>query len=321
MDPKVSQHKYQGARLKSRFRPLTFTRHVKWEYLFAGMSGGVVSTLVLHPLDLVKTRFQVNDVHGLSVTNRPQYTGIVHAFRSIFATRGFTGLYQGVTPNVWGSGISWGSYLLFYHSIKTWMQDGDSKKALGPSRHILIASEAGFLTLMVTNPITVAKTRLCLQYETQTPNPSLKVYNGTMDVLWKIYNYEGVRGLYKGFVPGVFGISHGAIQFMIYEEMKYMYNHHKNTPVDARLTTTEYLTFAAMSKVISATITYPYQVLRSRLQEQHRSYNGVVDVTRDIIKYEGVRGLFKGFSVYLCHVIPNVCIVFMIYEHIVHWKK
>lgn len=31
--------------------------HVKIENLVAGLSGGVVSTLLLHPLDLVKIRF------------------------------------------------------------------------------------------------------------------------------------------------------------------------------------------------------------------------------------------------------------------------
>lgn len=38
--------------------PISLLRHVKWEHLVAGMSGGVVATLVLHPLDLVKIRFQ-----------------------------------------------------------------------------------------------------------------------------------------------------------------------------------------------------------------------------------------------------------------------
>lgn len=31
--------------------------HVKYEHLVAGVSGGVVSTLILHPLDLIKIRF------------------------------------------------------------------------------------------------------------------------------------------------------------------------------------------------------------------------------------------------------------------------
>ena len=32
-------------------------RSAKVEHLFAGISGGVVSTLILHPLDLLKIRF------------------------------------------------------------------------------------------------------------------------------------------------------------------------------------------------------------------------------------------------------------------------
>ena len=36
---------------------LSTIRTVKYEHLVAGISGGVVSTLVLHPLDLLKIRF------------------------------------------------------------------------------------------------------------------------------------------------------------------------------------------------------------------------------------------------------------------------
>lgn len=33
-------------------------KQLKYEHLLAGISGGVLSTLVLHPLDLLKIRFQ-----------------------------------------------------------------------------------------------------------------------------------------------------------------------------------------------------------------------------------------------------------------------
>ena len=56
----------------------------------------------------------------------------------------------------------------------------------------------GLLTLVLTNPIWVVKTRLCLQYEaTSTSFKSEKYYSGMADALFKIYKYEGVRGWYK----------------------------------------------------------------------------------------------------------------------------
>lgn len=37
--------------------PKNVFSHVKYEHLLAGISGGVTSTLILHPLDLLKIRF------------------------------------------------------------------------------------------------------------------------------------------------------------------------------------------------------------------------------------------------------------------------
>lgn len=48
-------------------------RHVKIENLVAGLSGGVVSTLVLHPLDLVKIRFAGNNVQDLFIYSCNSY--------------------------------------------------------------------------------------------------------------------------------------------------------------------------------------------------------------------------------------------------------
>ena len=38
-----------------------------------------------------------------------------------------------------------------------------------------------------------------------------------MDALIKTYQHEGVRGLYRGFVPGLFGVSYISLQFMTYQ--------------------------------------------------------------------------------------------------------
>jgi len=36
----------------------SFYDHIHWQHLVAGVTGGVLSTLIVHPLDLIKIRFQ-----------------------------------------------------------------------------------------------------------------------------------------------------------------------------------------------------------------------------------------------------------------------
>ncbi|KAL1123647.1 hypothetical protein AAG570_002723 [Ranatra chinensis] len=290
-------------------------KHVKYEHLIAGVTGGVTSTLILHPLDLIKIRFAVNDGRSGTV---PQYSGLRSAVVTILREEGFKGLYRGVTPNVWGSGSAWGFYFMFYNSIKTWVQGGNSKTPLGPSMHMLLAAQAGVLTLVMTNPVWVVKTRLCLQYSSSDPSHPSNNYAGMVDALKKIYRLEGVRGLYKGFLPGMFGVSHGAIQFMAYEEMKTFYNQYRHLPIDNKLGTLEYLSFAACSKLLAATLTYPYQVVRARLQDQHHTYQGAVDCIQRTWRFEGARGFYKGLCPNLCRVVPATMITFVTYENV--WR-
>lgn len=289
---------------------LNLFSHVKYEHMIAGVSGGVTSTLILHPLDLIKIRFAAND--GRSTA--PQYRSLTNAFMTIFRQEGVRGLYKGVTPNAWGSGSAWGFYFMFYNTIKGWTQGGNSAQALGPGLHMLCAAEAGILTLVMTNPIWVVKTRLCLQYDNDANAKNSKYYRGMVDGLVKIYRTEGFRGLYSGFVPGMLGVSHGALQFMTYEEMKNSYNQRRKLPIDTKLTTLEYLTFAAISKLIAAAATYPYQVVRTRLQDQNHTYKGTWDCIRQIWRYEKMPGFYKGLAPYLVHVTPNICLVMLIYE-------
>ncbi|XP_051842051.1 mitochondrial folate transporter/carrier-like [Antechinus flavipes] len=289
--------------------PLTTVfRHVRYENLVAGVSGGVLSNLVLHPLDLVKIRFAVSD--GLEL--RPKYNGVLHCLTSIWKMDGIRGLYQGVTPNVWGAGLSWGLYFFFYNAIKSYKTEGRTER-LKATEYLTSAAQAGAMTLCITNPLWVTKTRLMLQYD---DSPAERRYTGMIDTLVKIYKFEGFRGLYKGFVPGLLGTSHGALQFMAYELLKVKYNKHINRLPDAQLSTVEYVSTAALSKIFAVSATYPYQVVRARLQDQHIYYQGVFHVIRRTWKKEGIHGFYKGIVPNLMTVTPACCITFVVYENV-----
>lgn len=295
---------------------------MSYEHLVAGLVGGLTSTLVLHPLDLLKVRFAVSDGQSSLKKN---YKSIFNAFSTIVKEEGARGLYKGVAPNCLGSGTAWGLYFLFYNEVKKHMHESGQHPNLGPLKNMAAGACAGALTTAITNPIWVVKTRLCLQYGITSPEtitdgsrasllPESKRYSGTWDALKKVYKYEGFSGLYRGFVPGLLGVSHGAIQLAAYEEMKKVYLKRLNLASDHNLGTQQYLICAASSKLLAASITYPYQVVRARLQDQHVNYEGVVDVVRRTWRYESYLGFYKGFNAYLLHVTPNVCIVFFVYE-------
>jgi len=276
------------------------------KYFLAGVAGGSVSSCVLHPLDLIKIRLSVSD--GSSA--RPKYNNILHLTKSVLKQRGIRGMYSGVTPSVVGAGLSWGFYFFFYYNIKSYLTGHDKEKQLSTFDSLACGCLSGSMTLVMTNPIWIAKTRMCLMYETS----STVQYRGILHTISQLIKENGVRGLYKGMVPGLLGTSHGAIQFLVYERLKHWNRKRKNMKPDDKIGTFDVLSMSATSKLIAASSTYPYQVVRSRLQDQHRSYNGVFDVIKSTWKNESWRGFYKGLGPSLMRVIPACCITFYTYE-------
>jgi solute carrier family 25 folate transporter 32 len=293
---------------------------IQYNQFLAGLSGGVVSSLILHPFDLIKIRFQVTETKSLvqnsSLPYRPHYTSLFDAFRTIYREKGLIrGLYQGVTPNVLGNGLSWGLYLFLYNTVDVINTKNYKRKTITFKDRIIYSTIAGITTMAITNPIWVVKTRMCLQY----PDSKTNIHYKTMfDSIRKIYKLEGIKAFYKGLIPGIFGTIHGTIQFVSYEQMKDFYVKTFHT---TQFSTPIILTFSALSKLIAASTTYPYQVVRTRLQDQHQQYNGVIDVIRKTYEREGIGGFYKGMVPALCRVVPACCITFVVYEFVLKELK
>ncbi|RUS15928.1 mitochondrial carrier domain-containing protein [Jimgerdemannia flammicorona] len=80
----------------------------------------------------------------------------------------------------------------------------------------------------------------------------------------------------------------------------------------------EYLAVAAASKIFATVSTYPYQVIRARLQNQRTKikYAGVLDTIRKIYWAEGLVGFYKGLAPNVIRVLPGTCITFLVYENL-----
>uniref|UniRef100_A0A5B7BI74 Folate transporter 1 n=1 Tax=Davidia involucrata TaxID=16924 RepID=A0A5B7BI74_DAVIN len=303
----------------------------QWENATAGALAGFATVAFSHPLDVVRTRFQVNDGR---VSNFPTYKNTPHALFTIARFEGLRGLYAGFYPAVLGSTVSWGLYFFFYSKAK--QRYSKNREELSPGLHLASAAEAGALVCFCTNPVWLVKTRLQLQ----TPLHQTRPYSGLYDALRTILKEEGWTALYKGIVPGLFLVTHGAIQFTAYEELRKVVVDFKSKKSEQNssgaellvssgaelLNSVDYATLGASSKLAAILLTYPFQVIRARLQ-QRPSKDGIpryIDswhVVKETARFEGLRGFYKGITANLLKNAPAASITFIVYENVLNMLK
>ncbi|KAL2333744.1 hypothetical protein Fmac_014957 [Flemingia macrophylla] len=297
----------------------------QWENAAAGAAAGFATVAVMHPLDVIRTRFQVNDGR---VSHLPVYKNTAHAIFTIARSEGLRGLYAGFLPGVLGSTISWGLYFFFYDKAKQRYSRNRVGK-LSPGLHLASAAEAGALVCLCTNPVWLVKTRLQLQ----NPLHQTRPYSGIYDAFRTIMREEGFSALYRGIVPGLFLVSHGAIQFTAYEELRKVTVDFKikgstlhNQNPEKLLNSVDYAVLGATSKLAAILVTYPFQVIRSRLQQRPSGdgvprYMDTWHVVKETARYEGVRGFYKGITPNLLKNAPASSITFIVYENILKLLK
>lgn len=80
------------------------------DHAAAGVGAAAVAILCMHPLDLIKVKFQV----ATSTPTRGIGRQIVLSLYDIWKDRGIRGLYRGVGANMAGNVASWGLYFWLY---------------------------------------------------------------------------------------------------------------------------------------------------------------------------------------------------------------
>jgi solute carrier family 25 folate transporter 32 len=270
----------------------------------SGLSAGGVTTLVMHPLDLIKVRLQV-DTHkhvvGRTIPN------LVRDILYHTGQRRVLELYRGIGPNLVGNTFSWGCYFMLYRRfVQNYAEPANG------AHYMYCAFTAGSLTGLVTNPIWVLKTRM-LSSSATDPGAYSSMLQGARSILVT----DGIKGFWRGFTPSLFGVVQASLQFALYDRLKD--RHHqkrKDLKSTEPLSTWEYLTISATSKVFATVSMYPYQVVRSRLQiyGAPELYTSVRDVVKKIYLNEGMVGFYKGLSTNLVRVVPATCLTFLVYE-------
>ncbi|GAA5897183.1 hypothetical protein JCM6882_001811 [Rhodosporidiobolus microsporus] len=309
----------------------------------AGIAAGLVSTICMQPLDLLKVQLQVSTAPRTRGTLGQIGWGLREIVRN---EGGVRGLYRGIAPNLVGNASSWGFYFLWYTMLKESMFPNQPEgKKLNAGQHLLASATSGVITAVITNPLWVVKTRM---YTTSAS--SKQAYRGVLHGVTTLARTEGLAGLSKGLTLAIIGVSNGAIQFMVYEEMKKRRFEAKKRRTGGgeelkTLSNTEYILMSGSAKLVAIGITYPYQVIRSRIQYQPQfsqsslaassssstttpapsssstvaPYRSIPDVLRRTYASEGLSGFYKGLATNAVRILPGTCVTFVVYERVAGW--
>ncbi|KDQ11095.1 hypothetical protein BOTBODRAFT_163124 [Botryobasidium botryosum FD-172 SS1] len=307
----------------------------KWtsHSVIAGAGAGLVSSIVTCPLDVIKTKLQAQrTAHGMS-----EYMGALGTTKYILQNNGLRGLYRGLGPTFLGYLPTWAIYFTLYDGIKNQLVEEMRRSGEGHGEHsfrdswglhIFAAMTAGATGTIVTSPLWVVKTRFMTQ-----PADEVR-YRHTFDAFAKIYRAEGISAFYRGLLPSLMGVTHVAVQFPLYEHLKLWFGSSDREHVRvAELSTHAILLCSSASKMTASLVTYPHEVVRTRLQIQRHPqisrmsqnqgqgqqqqpvvYRGVIRTARTIVREEGWRGLYKGLSINLVRTVPNSAVTLLTYE-------
>lgn len=149
-------------------------------YFLAGASAGLAQTPVSSPIELAKTRLQ------LQATGQGNFQGPMQCLRSIYRQEGYRGVFKGLGITFLREGPSYGVYFVTYEMLtKT-----SSKQPISTLHMLLAGGFAGTASWVISYPIDVIKSRIQAE--------SSNRYSGALDCFRKSVRAEGYSFLFRG---------------------------------------------------------------------------------------------------------------------------
>jgi solute carrier family 25 phosphate transporter 3 len=166
------------------------------------------------------------------------------------------------------------------------------------------------LTHTAVTPLDLVKTRRQVDS---------KAYKSNVQGWGLIYRAEGVRGIFTGWSPTLFGYSaQGAFKYGWYEFFKKTYSDLAGPETAHKYKTALYLSASASAEFLADIALCPFEAVKVRMQGSLTPvYKGTFDGISKIMATEGVAGLYKGIYPLWGRQIPYTMMKFASFETIV----
>jgi solute carrier family 25 phosphate transporter 23/24/25/41 len=314
-------------------------------YFLAGGLSGVVSRTCTAPLDRIKVfliartdlsstllknknelRHHIEEITHKKIPPQKIESPLVRSIKTIYKQGGIKAFYVGNGLNVIKvfpeSAMKFGSFEAT-KKIMCQIEGVSDEKKLSKFSTYLSGGIGGVLAQTTVYPIDTLKYRLqCASLDSK-----IKGFKLLFSTASDLFKEGGIRVFYRGLFVGLSGMfPYAALDLGTFTTVKKWYVKNeaakKNVPIDdVQLPNIVVLSIGASSGTFGATMVYPLNLLRTRLQAQGTyahpyTYTGFFDVATQTVQREGFQGLFKGLVPNLAKVIPAVSISYLMYENL-----
>ncbi|CAF3270876.1 unnamed protein product [Rotaria socialis] len=172
------------------------------------------------------------------------------------------------------------------------------------------------VSVYVGQPLDTIKTKLQI-----FPNH----YRNFFDCAQNIFNKDGIRGFYAGTTPALLAnVAENGVLFMAYGQCQNIICKLNNKDNHEQLTSLENMAAGSLAATFASFVLCPTELVKCRIQTMHEMQSNTenqmrklispIDVTRNIIRTEGTRGLFRGLTATLARECPGYGFFFGTYE-------
>ncbi|GMJ14803.1 MitoFerrinLike1 [Hibiscus trionum] len=268
----------------------TFMKNLSvFERALIGAGGGGIAGaftyVCLLPLDTIKTKMQTKGASQI-------YANTFDAIVKTFQANGILGFYRGVSAVIVGSTASSAVYFGTCEFGKSILSKLDYPA-------LLIPPTAGAMGNIVSSAIMVPK-------ELITQRMQAGAKGRSWEVLLRILEKDGILGLYAGYSATLLrNLPAGVLSYSSFEYLKAaVLRKTKQTHLEP----IQSVCCGAMAGAISASLTTPLDVVKTRLMTQALGnkvadvmYTGVNATVKQILKEEGWIGLTRGLGPRVVH--------------------
>lgn len=265
----------------------------------ATCTAATLSEVTTYPLDLLKTRLQLQHERGLAahggVRAAGPALGSVAILRLMWSTEGggrsmFAGMTVAVARQCLNAGLSVGLYPTARAALLGVNERSDTMPLW---KRCVAGATTGCIGQAIAQPLDVVKTRLQadgrLRMHGLTPR-----YSGPLDAMRTVWRAEGVAGFYAATSSSVSraGVICAAGIGSYDATKQWAIRALSNGDRDAAVPP---VVAALVCGVVTAVVSTPLDVVKTRIMNSPAVYTSAADCATKLLRTEGPRAMWKGF--------------------------